>query len=184
MLNAAGSHTALGNCALALDHFKLMDAHWQAHQDTFGDTHNVAIVRLVMIGSLEGRPHDLSSLAVGIRLSRQQTTRRCVSLASLGWIENRRQRNHVTVRPTPKLIEYSQRQLDKRLPVVVAKWQRIAAAMVGTVAMLQPAPQPDAAAPTVAPEVAVEQRLSSAEMVRQLGLKSPHPNPFMMWHGL
>jgi hypothetical protein len=160
----------------ALDHLKLMDAHWQAHQDTFGDTHNVAIVRLVMIGSLEGRPHDLSSLAAGIRLSRQQTTRRCVSLARLGWIENRRQRNHVTVRPTAKLTEYSQQQLDKRLPVVMAKWQRISA-MIGTVAMLgTPA--------SVAPEVATASQgevagIERADKARQVGLRWDGPIPIL-----
>lgn len=126
---------ALRQDKAVLEYLKLMHASWARNQDMFGDTHNVAIARLVIIGWMEHRPHDISSLAAGVYISRQQTTRRCLKLARAGWLTIERDANHCIIRPTAKLADMTHSMAPNKMIVMLSKWRKIAA-MVGTVAML------------------------------------------------
>lgn len=145
-----------GNDA-ALEYLRLMQAHWERYQDTFGDTYNATLCRLVMIGWMEGRPQDITSLAAGLKTSRQQATRRCVSMSEAGWVKIDRRRNHVVVMPTDKLIELSEVEIPKSMAVGMARWRKIAA-IAATAAALSVTPevQPSAATIQVVDVAAIE----------------------------
>lgn len=111
----------------ALEYLKTRHSLWLLDQDAFGDAHNTAIARLVMVGWMERRPYDLSAIAAATNISRQQAARRCSALAVAGWVTARRDANHILVLPTDKLIDRTCEVCVSRIPKLLAKVQGIAA---------------------------------------------------------
>lgn len=62
------------------------------------------ILRLVLIGWMEYRPYDLSSLSFYLGFSRATTTRRVNEIASQGWIKVERRGQSRKLLPTQALI--------------------------------------------------------------------------------
>jgi hypothetical protein len=106
----------------------MREAHdtWHRDQDTFGDGRNTALVRLVMIGWMERKPHDHTSLAHAMRSSRSQVMRRVEALDAEGWVMTKRDANHVHVLPTEALIERTREKYKTTLPVVAIRWGKVA----------------------------------------------------------
>jgi hypothetical protein len=109
-------------------HAYLREAHetWRRGQDIFGDGRNAALVRLVMIGWLERKPYDHSSLSEAMRMSRQQLMRRVDCLEEAGWLLSKRQAHRVIVMPTEALIDQARDHYDNTLPKVVTRWAKVA----------------------------------------------------------
>jgi hypothetical protein len=126
----------------ALAYLKLMHDKWYRSQDVFGDSENVALVRLVLIGWMDGRLADFTSLSYGLNVSRQQATRRCISMQALGWLEYKRSLGRVVVRPTDKLIEWVEVEIPKRLRFAIPRWQQIAAMVAASIVTQAVVPDP------------------------------------------
>lgn len=106
----------------------LREAHdtWHRDQETFGDGRNAALIRLVMIGWMERKPQDHSSLANAMNSSRSQVMRRVEFLDAEGWLMTKRDANHVHVLPTEALIERTREKFRTTLPVVAIRWGKVA----------------------------------------------------------
>lgn len=102
----------------SLECLRQQHADWHRRQAMFGGPYSAALIRLVMMGWIEAKPYDISSLAIGINTSRQKTTRLAVELEKRGLITLQRQRNRMLVHPTDELIELT--RCDLALPTVVA----------------------------------------------------------------
>lgn len=107
--------------APSLQYLKETHAIWSRQHDLYGDNYNKAIVRLVLIGWMETSPYDLTSLGSAIRLSRQQTSRRCTELVDMGWIEINRVGKQSVVTPTIKLIEEAEKDIKVAAPRLVSR---------------------------------------------------------------
>jgi hypothetical protein len=129
-MNAPARHALRTNVA-ALAYLTLIHDKWYRHQDTFGDTHNAALARLVLMGWMHGRLADFTSLSNDLNVSRQQATRRCVVMSQAGWVEYKRKIGRVAVKPTDKLVDWASLEIPKRLRFAVPRWQQIAL-LIGT----------------------------------------------------
>jgi hypothetical protein len=148
-----------------LEYLRLVHSHWERWHDVFGDAHNTALARLVMIGWMECRPCDITSLAVGLNVSRQQAARRIEQLASLGFVEQHRRRNHIVVLPKTRLIKMTEEELPKRLTWTLSRWRKIVG-LLGT-AMLPLIAQPDEPAMREPTEVSAPMRNKAAVACRR-----------------
>jgi hypothetical protein len=163
-----GRRHALRTNVAALAYLTLIHDKWYRHQDTFGDTHNAALARLVLMGWMHGRLADFTSLSNDLNVSRQQATRRCVSMSQAGWVEYKRKIGRVAVKPTDKLVDWASLEIPKRLRFAVPRWQQIAL-LIGTSIAL-------AAGPSVAAEVgiAVADEVEAIEEGGRIPIVRPH----------
>lgn len=109
----------------SLEYLKLLQSHWARRQEVFGDSYNVAIVRLTLIGWMEGRPLDMSDLSVQIDMSRQQTARRCLELVTAGWLLIKKSGNRVVSLPTEKLVDIATKEMIEHIPRTWDRWMQI-----------------------------------------------------------
>src|SRR4051794_34250520 len=112
---ASPARHALRTNVAALAYLKLMHDKWYRHQEVFGGGRNTALARLVMIGWMEGRLADFSSLGSSLNMSRQQASRRCIEMSKLGWLDYKHKIGRVAVKPSDKLIAWAEIEIPKRL---------------------------------------------------------------------
>lgn len=110
-LQRHGAYTKVCVVSDLRDNTPLLRYLKQKHDDwvwgikRYGDPYNREIIRLVIIGWMERKPFDLSDLALGLYVSRQQVMRRVVTLRKAGVVWAARVRNRVLVHPTELLVE-------------------------------------------------------------------------------
>ena len=109
----------------SLEYLKLLQSHWARRQEVFGDSYNVAIVRLTLIGWMEGRALDMSDLSAHIDMSRQQTARRCLELVTAGWLLIKKSGNRVVTLPTEKLVDLATKEMTEHMPRTWDRWMEI-----------------------------------------------------------
>lgn len=109
-----------------------------------GGPRAAALVQLIVLGELEGRPLDITSLAHGAMISRQQAARYVEALAKAGYAAERKTATRRMVLATPKLMGVC-------LPMARAlayQYRRLAEVLARI--------EPDLKAPPVTPDEALQ----------------------------
>lgn len=96
-----------------LEHLKLHSAIYDARNVAFGKG-NHPIFMSVLLGSIEGKPYDLTSLAFKLGMSRPTLTRKVEKAAADGWVEIQPSGLSHVVLPTQKLADKIVEEFDQR----------------------------------------------------------------------
>lgn len=118
----------------ALAHFKFRHEVDIERQRAFEGCHTI-LLRLVLIGWLESRCYDLTSIALELRMSRATATRRVNQAVAHGWITIERNGRRRDLLPAQKLLDH----VAARIPTQVDRFYSRAAELR---AMLKDHPYP------------------------------------------
>lgn len=98
--------------------FQFLDGIYRAERDIGGTTIDVVdtqILRTVAIGKMEGRRHDMSSVAAHLGLPRQTVGRRVKRLIAIGSIVSERCGKRTLLEPSPRTRSRSLAYMDNSI---------------------------------------------------------------------
>lgn len=90
---------------LALAVIRFLNGIYEVECDIFGDPVSALLIRRIAQGQLEGRPFDISSLAVALRLPTPTVSRRVTQLIQRAWVTRTRSGRSYQLALTPKVCD-------------------------------------------------------------------------------